>query len=133
MAVFAGGRLAEALLAKGNIMNISELTDFVTEALDDNKAKDVTVLDVHELTTITDVMIICTGTSTRHVKAIAKNLVEQVKNHAMRPTSIEGENQGEWVLIDLSDIIVHIMLQPVREFYDLERLWSVPIEADNED
>lgn len=112
---------------------LNELVEIVQESLEDSKAREITHLDVHELTTITDRMMICSGTSSRHVKSIASNLVKDIKARHLGPCTIEGENEGEWVLIDLGDIIVHIMLPPVREFYDLERLWSVPAANDEDD
>src|ERR1700759_57032 len=103
--------------------------DVVTAALDDMKAVNVKVLDVRGLTDIADVMIIASGTSDRHVKSIADSLVEKAKKSGFRPLGKEGERDGEWVLVDLQDIIVHIMLPRVREFYGLERLWDNGSEA----
>lgn len=106
-------------------MNAEGLRELVTESLDDMKAKDITVLDVRGITTITDLMVVCSGTSDRHVKSIASNLIEDAKEQGVRPNGIEGEDEGEWVLVDLGDIIVHIMLPKIRDFYNLERLWDV--------
>jgi ribosome-associated protein len=100
------------------------LQDLVTTALDDMKAVNVKVLDVRGLTDIADVMIIASGTSDRHVKSIADHVVEKAKESGFRPLGKEGERDGEWVLVDLQDIIVHVMLPRVREFYGLERLWD---------
>ena len=97
----------------------------VESALDEMKAANVAVLDVHKLTDITDTMIIATGNSDRHVRSIADRVVEHAKKAGFRPTGVEGERDGEWVLVDLQDIIVHIMLPRVREFYRLESLWDV--------
>lgn len=94
--------------------------------LTDHKAKNITVLDVSKVTDITDLMIICTGNSNRHVKTLAQYLVSTAKAKGMTLFGIEGEKEGEWVLIDLVDVIVHIMLAPEREFYNLEKLWSQP-------
>ena len=102
----------------------SPLQDVVTAALDDMKAVNVKVLDVRGLTDIADTMIIASGNSDRHVKSIADNVVEKAKKSGFRPLGKEGERDGEWVLVDLQDIIVHVMLPRVREFYGLERLWD---------
>lgn len=94
-------------------------------ALEDMKAKDITCLDVKPLTSMADYMIVCTGTSSRHLKSIAEQLVENSKKAGHQPVGIEGENGSEWVLVDLSDVIVHIMMADTRRFYDLENLWSM--------
>ena len=106
-------------------MNAEGLRELVVESLDDMKAKDVTVLDVRGITTITDYMVVCSGTSDRHVKSIASNLIDDAREQGIRPNGIEGEDDGEWVLVDLGDLIVHIMLPKIRDFYNLERLWDV--------
>jgi ribosome-associated protein len=89
------------------------------------KAVNVKVLDVAKLTDITDTMVIATGNSDRHVRSIADRVVEFAKKAGFRPMGVEGERDGEWVLVDLHDVIVHIMLPRVREFYRLESLWDV--------
>ena len=101
------------------------LADVVVAALYDLKAQDVQVLDVHSMTNITDVMVIASGTSNCHVKALAENVVEEVKKTGIRPIGVEGEQEGDWVLVDLGDVIAHVMLPRAREFYSLEKLWSV--------
>ena len=93
-------------------------------ALEDMQAENIKLLNVKELTSITDVMIICSGNSPRHVKAIVNHLQVTAKEHGMHPLGIEGEDQGEWALIDLADVVVHVMLPQVRELYKLEQLWS---------
>lgn len=100
------------------------LEGVVTGALDDMKAVNVKVLDVRGLTDIADTMIIASGNSDRHVRSIADRVVEKAKEAGYRPLGIEGEREGEWVLVDLQDVIVHVMLPRVREFYGLERLWD---------
>ena len=98
----------------------------VSTALDGLKAVDVQVLDVRHLTTVTDTMVIACGRSDRHVRAIASAVVEQCKRAGYRPLGVEGERSGEWVLVDLADVVVHVMLPRVREFYNLEKLWDMP-------
>ncbi len=101
------------------------LDQVVAHALDDLKAVDVHTLDVRHLTTVTDTMIVASGRSDRHVRAIAGAVVEQCKRAGFRPLGVEGERSGEWVLVDLADLVVHVMLPRVREFYNLEKLWDM--------
>jgi len=90
------------------------------------KAVNVRVLDVRGLTDIADTMIIASGNSDRHVRSIAERVVETAKAAGFRPLGTEGARDGEWVLVDLQDVLVHVMLPRVREFYALEQLWEVP-------
>ncbi|HEY5755790.1 MAG TPA: ribosome silencing factor [Steroidobacter sp.] len=101
------------------------MVSVVERALDDMKAVNVKVLAVTKLTDITDTMIIASGNSDRHVRSIADRVVEFAKKAGFRPMGVEGERDGEWVLVDMGDVIVHIMLPKVREFYRLESLWDV--------
>jgi ribosome-associated protein len=94
-------------------------------ALEDMKAVDVRVIDVRDLTSITDIMVVASGTSTRHVKAIADNVVQEAKKHGVRALGVEGDKGSEWILVDLADVVVHVMMPSIREFYALEKLWSV--------
>ena len=93
-------------------------------ALADLKAQNVVTLDVRPLTSMTDIMIIASGTSTRHVKALADEVQVKAKAAGFMPVGMEGEKEGEWVLIDLAGVIVHVMLPAVRDYYDLEALWG---------
>jgi ribosome-associated protein len=100
------------------------LQTVVTAALDDMKAVNIRVLDVRGLTDIADTMVIASGNSDRHVRSIAERVVEKAKQAGFRPLGLEGERDGEWVLVDLQDVVVHVMLPRIREFYGLERLWD---------
>ena len=102
----------------------SPLEGIVTAALEDMKAVNVKIMDVRGLTDIADVMVVCSGNSDRHVKSIADNVLEKAKAAGFRPLGVEGAREGEWVLVDLHDIVVHVMLPRVREFYSLERMWE---------
>jgi ribosome-associated protein len=101
------------------------LQSVILGALDDMKALEVKVLDVRGLTDIADYMVIASGTSDRHVRSVAQRVVEKTKQAGYRPHGCEGLNDGEWVLIDLHEMIVHVMLPRVREFYGLEKLWDM--------
>lgn len=101
------------------------LLEIVLAALDDIKGVDVKVIDVRGLTSITDRMVIVSGTSSRHIKALADNVVLETKQNGFPALGVEGENGSEWVLVDLADVVVHIMMPDIREFYALEKLWSV--------
>ena len=104
---------------------LARLAELVTQALDDLKAQNVAVLDVRDLTQVTDTVVIASGTSDRHVKSLAGRVVERAREAGFRALGVEGERDGEWVLVDLQDVIVHVMLPRVREFYGLEKLWDV--------
>jgi len=103
------------------------LKTVVVDALADMKALEVKLLDVRGLTDIADFMVIASGTSDRHVRSVAQRVVEKAKEAGFRPHGVEGQQDGDWVLIDLSEIIVHVMLPRVREFYGLEKLWDMTI------
>lgn len=97
----------------------------VLNALDELKAKDIREIDVRGKTSIADLLVIASGTSARHVKSIADEVVKFAKQAGVMPIGVEGEQEAEWVLVDLGDVIVHVMLPRIREFYGLERLWTV--------
>lgn len=111
-------------------MNSEELSELVIDALDDIKAINIVKLDVRDMTTVTDFMIVASGTSSRHVQALVDNVAEKSRVAGHRPIGIEGEDGGEWVLLDLQDALVHVMLPKVREFYNLEKLWSITASGD---
>lgn len=108
------------------------LRQTVQAALDELKAKEVREIDVRGKTGITDWMVIASGTSSRHVRSIADEVARQAKQIGCPPIGVEGEREAEWVLVDLGDVIVHVMLPRVREFYALERLWTVGDQAPDE-
>ena len=111
-------------------MNSEKLSALIIEALGDTKATDIVRLDVRNMTSFTDYMIVASGTSNRHVKALANNVADKAREAGHRPIGIEGEEGGEWVLLDLQDALVHVMLPKVREFYNLEKLWSLDLTDD---
>lgn len=106
-------------------MGINELTELVVAALDDMKGADIRVFDVSALTPITDRMVIATGRSDRHVKSLAQNVALKAKEARHPPRGVEGAQQGDWVLVDLGDVVVHVMQAQARAFYQLEKLWDV--------
>ncbi len=111
-------------------MNSEQLSELAVDALEDVKGKDIVRLDVREMTSVTDYMVVASGTSNRHVKALADAVAEKSKEAGHRPIGVEGEDGSEWVLIDLGDTLVHVMLPRVREFYNLEKLWSLRPKKD---
>jgi len=111
-------------------MNSEELADLAVDALEEIKGLDIIKLDVSNMTTVTDWMIVASGTSSRHVQALVENVAEKAKAAGHRPSGIEGESGGEWVLLDLQDALVHVMLPKIREFYNLEKLWSIVPSGD---
>lgn len=101
------------------------LRSIVLAALDDLKARDVREVDVRGKSSVTDLLVVASGTSSRHVKSIADEVVKKAKQAGLPPIGVEGQREAEWVLVDLGDIVVHVMLPRTREFYGLERLWTV--------
>lgn len=108
-------------------MQIDELRTLVQNALQDLKAENIVELDVREKTSVTDYIVVAGGTSSRHVKSIANNVVAECKHAGMQPLGVEGEDLAEWVLVDLGDLVVHVMQAQVRKFYDLESLWRMDL------
>lgn len=109
-------------------MLLNKLKKLTVDALEDLKGREIVALDVKETSDFTDIMIFCSGTSSRHVKSLANSVIVSAKAHNVMPLGIEGNDEGEWVLVDLGDIVVHIMQPNIREFYQLEQLWTVKPE-----
>ena len=107
-------------------LDAAELKDLVLVAVEDRKGIDTTVLDVSTLTDVTDYMIVVGGTSNRHVKAIVDHVLQTAKSHAVQVLGTEGRDRSDWVLLDLADVVVHVMRAETRAFYELERLWEAP-------
>lgn len=105
-----------------------KIKDLVVAALEDIKAVDIKVVDVRGKSGITDFMVIASGNSDRHLKALSDNIVEKAKKDGHPPLGVEGEQAGEWVLVDLVDVVVHIMLPRARDFYQLEKLWAPGVD-----
>jgi ribosome-associated protein len=110
-------------------MQSEELLKIAQTSLEDMKARDLRVLDVRSLTSVTDYLLIASGTSDRHVRSLSEKLIEDAKQAGQVPLGVEGQEAGEWVLVDLNDVVVHVMQPRVREFYKLEDLWSVGAET----
>lgn len=102
----------------------AELNKLIIEALENLKGQKIVELDVSSLTDVMDHLIIANGTSSRHVKSLANNVIEELKEKGHRPMGLEGYEDGEWVLVDYGDTVVHVMLEATRDFYELEKLWS---------
>ena len=105
--------------------HVARLRDIVLHAVEDMKGREPVEIDIRDKASFADLLIIVSGTSTRHVRSIAEEVAKQSKSAGFAPIGVEGEREGEWVLVDLADIVVHLMLPRVREFYGLERLWQV--------
>ncbi|MBA3582534.1 MAG: ribosome silencing factor [Gammaproteobacteria bacterium] len=113
-------------------MKTDELKALAVAALEDVKGNEITVLDVKKLTSVMDWMIVVSGTSSRHVKALADSVAEKSKAAGVRPLGVEGEREAEWILVDLGDVVIHVMQPTVRAFYNLEKLWDPQLETTEE-
>jgi ribosome-associated protein len=113
-------------------MEIEQLKQLVIDALEDLKGKDIRVVDVRGKSSITDIMVIVSGTSDRHLKSLATSVISKAKQAGVQPLGVEGENSGEWVLVDLGDVVVHVMMPTIRDFYNLEKLWETSEPDDGE-
>ncbi|MEX1081145.1 MAG: ribosome silencing factor [Halofilum sp. (in: g-proteobacteria)] len=112
-------------------METEALVERIVDALDDLRAVDVVTIDVRGKTSITDLLVIASGTSERHVRSLADRVTERVKEGGVRPLGTEGESGGDWVLVDLGEVIVHVMSREKRDFYNLEKLWSMESSDDS--
>jgi ribosome-associated protein len=121
------GKKAVAPAKTARTPKAPSLKTVILAALDDMKALEVKFLDVRGLTDIADFMVIASGTSDRHVRSVAQRVVDKAKAAGFRPHGVEGQQDGDWVLIDLNEMIVHVMLPRVREFYGLEKLWDMTV------
>ena len=113
-------------MTEKQISSPSDLRDLAIATLEDAKAQDIQVIDLADRSTFADFMIVCSGTSSRQVKAAAERVVMRAKAAGVKPLGVEGSGEGEWVLVDLCDVIVHVMQPQTRAFYNLEKLWSTP-------
>lgn len=107
-------------------LSLEQQLEIITTALDDLKAQNITILEVGHLTDIAERLVICEGTSKRHISALADKLVVATKTAGLAPLGREGDGDSDWTLVDLNSVVVHIMTKQAREFYDLEGLWSSP-------
>ena len=110
---------------------MNSFKNFIIDILEDNKAEDISFIDVKNKSSVTDEMIIVSGRSTRHVKAIADNVVNKLKKNKVKPLGIEGYNKSEWILLDYGDLLLHVMHPKARTFYSLEKLWDESIEDES--
>jgi len=109
-------------------MQTEQLRELVHAALEDIKARDITEIDVRGKSSVTDYMVIASGTSKRHVMSVAQEVLDKVKEAGLQPVGTEGQAVGDWILVDLGDVVVHVMMPDARSFYDLERLWRFDAE-----
>ncbi|EED34245.1 iojap family protein [Luminiphilus syltensis NOR5-1B] len=116
-------------MTEDSIPHGDELSALALSALNDLKAVEPVVIDVRSVSSVMDFLVIASGTSSRHVKSLADNVIVTAKEQGARPIGVEGQNAGEWVLVDFGDVVVHVMQPATRGFYDLERLWSAAAPA----
>jgi len=121
------------MVDKAAPMKSAQMAHLAEEALHDLKAINVVTMDVSELTDVMDYMVIASGSSSRHVKSLASNVSVELKKRGVSVIGVEGEKTGDWVLVDLGDVVVHVMLPDVRDLYDLERLWTAHSSQRNAD
>ena len=112
-------------------MQGEKIVEIVVDALEDIKAVDIKTIDVKGQSNVTDYMVIASGTSRRHVKASAENVLMALKKNGLQPKGTEGSDAAEWVLVDMGDVVVHVMMPDTRDFYDLEKLWQ-PLPDDEQ-
>ena len=110
---------------------MESLKKSIKNILEDNKAESIVMVDVKNKSSVTDLMFIASGRSTRHVKAIADNLVTKLKKNKIKPLGVEGYNKSEWILLDYGDLLIHVMHPETRDFYSLEKLWDESIDSEN--
>lgn len=106
-------------------MQAEELLKAIEKVVDERKGQNITILDVRGKTTITDYMVLVTGTSERHARSLCEYVAEKVKELGVEHSGFEGQEGSEWILLDLGDVILHVMTAQAREFYQLEKLWSI--------
>jgi len=105
-------------------MQAEQMKQLVVDALEDVKGVDIVALDVRDKTSITDFMVIASGRSDRQVKSLAQSVLDKAKEHGLMPLGVEGEREGEWVVVDLGEVVAHIFIPEKRDFYNLEKLWG---------
>ena len=110
-------------------MQNQQILEFVLDKIDDLKARDIITIDVSKTTTITDYMVICSGNSQKHVQSIAEHVAYEAKEAGETPLGVEGKDSGEWVLVDMGPVVLHVMQESTRDFYQLEKLWQSPTSS----
>ncbi len=111
-------------------MSTDEIVKLVLASLDDGKGRDAKLIDIRDKSSFADFMVIATGTSERHVKSLASRVIDNVKKRGMKPLGSEGEAVGDWVLVDMGDVVLHVMTEQTRGFYQLEKLWEMDFDSE---